>query len=368
MAASAITCIYCKEVAARPPRGEHVILDALGGRTTIPDVCRGCNQRLGDTIDRQLMRNSAVTLLRFLRTPADRRPHDQPILYPRDDVGWMDAIVRGGDLLFPPQLYAVDSKLTLVASPTFDEQRAELMRMPIDSLTDARVHLHDGELAHPPRLVFSPALRRCFIRARTAAAHEEFVALLRSDLPRLRGRENQGIIQELTLPTDRLLKLTIAIGMNDAPRCATKMAFNFLSLFLGPEVALRPEFDGVRRYITGEDVLPPVERVAPDGERGLTIDTRYVANWMASPIEPHRWPALADSHYIVLLVHQRQLGAEVGLFGGRSRFLIRFADISEDFPSLPPLPAVFVTPTDDTGDRIVERDHLVSLSPYVLAQ
>lgn len=39
--ATDIQCVSCKEWAPRPIYGEHIILDGLGGRATIPDVCDG---------------------------------------------------------------------------------------------------------------------------------------------------------------------------------------------------------------------------------------------------------------------------------------------------------------------------------------
>src|SRR5690606_20421248 len=61
-----ILCVYCKEDAPRPARGEHIILEGLGARATIPDVCAHCNSKLGRNPDREFLRQSFVALRRFL--------------------------------------------------------------------------------------------------------------------------------------------------------------------------------------------------------------------------------------------------------------------------------------------------------------
>ena len=44
-----IQCVYCSEVKPPPKKkGEHIILDGLGGHATILDVCKECNQWLGE--------------------------------------------------------------------------------------------------------------------------------------------------------------------------------------------------------------------------------------------------------------------------------------------------------------------------------
>jgi hypothetical protein len=59
-------------------------------------------------------------------------------------------------------------------------------------------------------------------------------------------------------PENPNLILPLSTSMNDSLRCAAKMAFNFLSFYIGADAALRAEFDSVRRYISGESVEPVV--------------------------------------------------------------------------------------------------------------
>src|SRR4051812_17369755 len=63
-----IFCVYCVKIKPRPAHGEHIILKGLGGRATISDVCGGpgsCNQKLGDELDREVLRNSHIALHRY---------------------------------------------------------------------------------------------------------------------------------------------------------------------------------------------------------------------------------------------------------------------------------------------------------------
>ncbi len=60
-----IRCVYCLEIKPKPVNGEHIILKGLGGRATVPDVCSGCNQKLGDQLDIEMLRHSFVALHRY---------------------------------------------------------------------------------------------------------------------------------------------------------------------------------------------------------------------------------------------------------------------------------------------------------------
>ncbi len=73
----------------------------------------------------------------------------------------------------------------------------------------------------------------------------------------------------------------------------------------------------------------------------------------------NRWSLLRDSHYIALLARNYEVGAEVGLFGGRSRFLVRFGKVGTDLVVERPLPAVLVTPIGGGGDRVLAGEELV---------
>jgi hypothetical protein len=60
----------------------------------------------------------------------------------------------------------------------------------------------------------------------------------------------------------------------------------------------------------------------------------------------------------VLLAQSREVGGEVGLFGGPSRFLVRFGKVGEDLVVEKPLLAVFVTPIGGGGDRVLAGPEL----------
>jgi len=355
---SPIVCIYCKETRDRPARGEHVVLEALGGNTTIADVCggrSGCNQKFGDTIDRELLRNSLVTLHRLV-VPGGG-DHEQQMFFPREDHGvWLDVLVRPAeqDMSVLPQLYLHDGGVTAVASPEFDSERLRLASSTFADLGASVRYIQDIP-QYSPRIVLQTWRRRLILRARSSHEAEGFLEVLREKLPRLAAASNEGST-DVTLPTDTLLSLPLSTSMNDGPRCAAKMAFNFLSLYCGPEVALQAEFDSVRDYITGRNVEPVREIVVGD-EIGLTIDTRHVANWAATDMTASPWNLLRDAHYICLSLQEGQVCAEVGLFGGRCRFLVRLGKATEGVLR-GPLPAVFLSPIGGGGDRVLAGNEL----------
>ena len=361
---ASITCIYCKANRDRPARGEHVILEALGGTTTIPDVCGGrpgCNQKFGDSIDRELLRNSPITLHRLMVSKG--QSHQQQMFYFRQDHAvWLDVFVRVADraMVVPPQLYVHEGKPIVIASPEFEVERAALLAKPVDELARATKLIHDWDQSAPARVVFQPGRGRCIVRARSEDEFQSFIETLSVKLPDLAARAAAGgASTQVTLNTEGQLILPLGTAINDSPRCAAKMAFNFLSLYLGPDVALRPEFDSVRDYITGANVDPITDVVTEDGEAGVTVDTRHVANWFTTDLTSNHWNLLRDAHYITLIAQNYEVGAEVGLFGGRSRFLVRFGTVGKDLVVNKPLPAVFMTPVGGGGDRVLAGDELV---------
>src|SRR5262245_50902927 len=86
-----IRCIYCKELRPRPTRGEHVMLQALGGTITIQDVCGACNQAFGDGIDNEFVRQSPLAIMRLMLPSS--RPHERAVfqVLPEHDV-YVDSI------------------------------------------------------------------------------------------------------------------------------------------------------------------------------------------------------------------------------------------------------------------------------------
>jgi hypothetical protein len=365
-----ITCIYCKQERARPARGEHIILDALGGRTTIRDVCGGpgsCNQQFGNSIDRELVRNSLVAVPRTVGHGGRARDHN--VFYFREDHrAWIDIVLhvhRTGrrELSVLPQLYLYNGRAIVVASPRFAQARDQMLSLPVDALEAAVTKrlIEDHSHAEPSRIIFQPD-RACYVaRARSEATYAQFLASLRTELPALVDHLGREPPHDVVLRYGAPMALQLWIGVNDTPRCAAKMAFNFMCHMFGPDVALRPEFDSVRDYITGRYVEPVVSHVSESGEAGFSVDTRHVANWMA----PHEGvpppPALLRSaHYIILLAHRGEVGAEVGLYGGLLRFAVSLGHLPSDFVIETPLPVVFMTPINGGGDRVLVGGELVA--------
>lgn len=339
------------------------MLEALGGTITIADVCGGrggCNQKFGDTIDRELLRNSPVTLHRLMLSKG--QDHEQQMFYFRQDHGvWLDAIVRVGKraMVIPPQIYVHDGKPFVIATREFEAARVALLATSVDQLSSATRIINDWDQHAPARLVLQPARGRHIVRARSNDDCDAFFEVLRAKLPELAARSAGGAAVEVNLGLEKPLILPLGTAINDPPRCAAKMAFNFLSHYLGPAVALRPEFDSARDYISGKKVDPIEEVATADGEMGVTVDTRHVANWFTTDLTANHWKLLRESHYVVLLAQNYEIGAEVGLFGGRSRFLVRFGRVGKDLVVEKALPAVFVTPIGGGGDRVLAGHELV---------
>jgi hypothetical protein len=281
----------------------------------------------------------------------------------REDHGaWLDLIVRvkQRSAVLPPQLYVYGERPIALASPEFATERLELLSQSVDAIAGAAKVIQPWEPNSPARLVYLPGTRGYVVRAQSEAHYAAFLDLLRAKLPDLAARAAGGAHELVNLSfQERPLVLPLGLAINDAPRCAAKMAFNFLSHYFGAEVALRAEFDGVRQYITGEKVDPVRSILVDEGETGVTVDTRYVGNWLTTNPTPSQWNLFREAHYIVLLSHHGELGAEVGLFGGRSRFLVRFGRFGRDLVIAAPLPAAFITPIGGGGDRVLAEYDLM---------
>jgi hypothetical protein len=334
------------------------MLAALGGTIKIPDVCGGnggCNQRFGDSIDRELLRNSTVTLHRLLLSKG--QTHEQQMFFFREDHGvWLDIVRCEGErrVMLLPQLYMHGQLPVVVASSEYSKERMDLLRRPVEDLARAKMLIHEWDQSAPARIVFLPRHRLCVARARSETELAHFFDSIRAKLPELASRHQDDDHQNINLGMEKTpLVLCIGAAINEPARCAAKMAFNFLSYYLGPEVALRAEFDSVRQYITGENVDPVRLVAAESGEMGLSVDTRHAANWFATRPKTPRWRLLREAHYITLFAQNRVVQAEVGLFGGRSPFFLSFGRVGSDLVVSKPLPAVLLTPIAGGGDRVL---------------
>ena len=58
------------------------------------------------------------------------------------------------------------------------------------------------------------------------------------------------------------------------------MAFNMAAAVFGAQIMLDTAFDPVREYIRGNNVIEIPPEVLSDGEIAVTLDERYVDNWL----------------------------------------------------------------------------------------
>jgi len=65
MSDASIVSVYCKKTKPRPKKGEHIILDGLGGKSTIREVCGSCNGRLRRSPYEEYLRKSHAARWRY---------------------------------------------------------------------------------------------------------------------------------------------------------------------------------------------------------------------------------------------------------------------------------------------------------------
>jgi len=108
-------CVYCKQEAPLPKKGEHIVLAGLGGRATIDDVCSPCNQRFGDRLDREFLRSTLIALDRLLdpEVLSGEGPGPQ---FVKTEQGYLDArILNSGRCEVLRQIICVDEAVSLLS-------------------------------------------------------------------------------------------------------------------------------------------------------------------------------------------------------------------------------------------------------------
>ena len=126
-----IQCVYCSEVKPPPKKkGEHIILDGLGGHATILDVCKECNQWLGDNLDIEFLRNSHIAFYRYF-DPAIDDGEIGKIQFVPSRYGWWDAKMHNsGQLEVKRQVGITDAQWVMVGridqQDEFEKALAEL--------------------------------------------------------------------------------------------------------------------------------------------------------------------------------------------------------------------------------------------------
>jgi hypothetical protein len=113
------------------------------------------------------------------------------------------------------------------------------------------------------------------------------------------------------------VNLTLRVRFDDVFRAVAKTAFNLMALKLGDEFALRTEFDPLRRYIRGIEIVHP-----PRAPGQVLVDGRFVA--MSARGTPPIVPT--DEHAITLAYVPPTLYAWVTLYASHN-FVVRLAAV-----------------------------------------
>jgi hypothetical protein len=323
-------CIYCTE--DRPSSNEHVLLDGLGGKTTVSCVCKDCNHLFGDTIDRGLLRESPFVIDRLfdLANPTDK---DMFVRVPSLG-GCFD--VRGNEIL--PQIFRTDGKWSLVGVEA--AARASLLKF-LGKLPVSIFHaVSPTPESEPTRLVIRDGKAK--IRASSAEAAAEFEALVRSSQQALEALPAAPTTYEgMELEAGSVFTVTMNCDPNWPSRCAAKMVSNLAALHFGADFMLRSEFDGVRAYIVGTDVEESQTVKDPDGEDGWTMDVRYVENWLRPDPWDAAWPLPIKGHGLLLDARDGLLAGVVVLWD-RPVFKVRLAQFGADVRTTQILPALLL--------------------------
>lgn len=334
------------------------MLEGLGGTFTIHDVCGTCNQKFGDSIDRELLRNSPIVINRLLLPGAQtKKGHGEiPILIKTNDGLILDGVMRpGGPARLLPQVYEGEHGTLVMAHDNEDRLHSILRSRGVDWVVDnAKVKTFEGKLYGPTRLVLGGSDNKVILRlmAGSAGDADRFRCRLRSDLLRLLDAQPKKVSVGASS-----MVLTISSSVVDIPRCAAKISFNFLSYHLGPDFALRDDFDGVRGYVCGSNVEQPVEVTSVDGEVGLTLDERFVhGDWIRGG--DRRLRLMKPGHYVILLAMNRHVCAMVALFGGAISFAVSLGRVGLDAFASKELPAMLYTPLGGGGDRLLSMSDL----------
>lgn len=233
-------CIYCRRLDV-PRTREHVLQAAFGASATLPtEVCADCNDAFS-SIDKSFVEAAQFYHLgdKMLRGLGLGRA----VL---EDGTSVNARLRPDDNgEFPPQLYE--------AGPTvwkfLGHREADLHQMLAELAKPTTLQVKSEVVANAdgvPRLaILRSAPRIYLVQGTDGDVVERFAAKVRSE-----GMRPQSTAEPMERSSNRNPEITYRTSLLLEPFCRAmaKVALNFVCHRLGPEVALRSEFDGVRRY------------------------------------------------------------------------------------------------------------------------
>jgi hypothetical protein len=358
-----IFCVYCLKVKPRPIIGEHIILKGLGGHATIPDVCGGpksCNQELGDTLDREVLRESFIALHRYYAPNVNDGQLGGIQFMPSKLGGYFDLkVFNDGDVKLPPQL-AVTEKGVVIAVEHEEKAAADSVLAAFKGIeTVFKEDVRDVAEYEPPRIVLNMSKKGLhLIRGRNQTDVDKVKDVLRRGFTVQYSAKAEDVVEPE-------FRVRVSMEPNTTSRCIVKMAFNMATAVFGAEAMVRPEFNPIRDFIWGIGVNVKPIRQEADGRLIVDLDDRYIDDWTKD-----RQPEAVGSpeeHTIVLLELDGQLGARVVLFGGAEWFQVRLGPL--EGLDRARLPASLVSRTDDdywyVNAYVVPNGHLKGLDASI---
>jgi hypothetical protein len=321
-----ITCIYCQK--DRPPSKEHVLQKGLGGNLTIPDVCGECNNRFS-VIDQSLAEESLVSLVRvgFAKTSgiSTRLGGDH---FRLNEAGYWEElkIVNGLQPVILPQIHLVglepngQAQFAVVASEYEDlQQFLVLVDRRVADGSILKTHVKIGPSAHctTARLV-GHRRNEMYVRAETQEKGESFLRTVAGKWAGLRAQTSTSPPPQVRTVARPKVHVTQQICPDENYRAIAKIAFNVLAAKRGAQFVLRPEFDPIREYIQGANLVH--QSPLPPGD--VAVDTRFVR-----PLPMSEAPLIpTGSHAIAIAYAAPTLAGLVTLYEKYS-FVVQLAEI-----------------------------------------
>jgi hypothetical protein len=92
----------------------------------------------------------------------------------------------------------------------------------------------------------------------------------------------RGIVGRQAVDRDEAIgpdmQIKVSMELNTVSRCAAKMAFNMATAVFGAGAMVRPQFNPIRAFIIGTDVIVKPLREEAGGRIVAELDERYVDN------------------------------------------------------------------------------------------
>ncbi|WP_437574816.1 HNH endonuclease [Sorangium sp. So ce887] len=320
-------CIYCRN--DRPPSKEHVLPYSLGGDLTTlsdgterPTVCKGCNQSFS-TIDQALAEQFLTAISRAAYTKSSShttRVGGSHFHYDSEENLWLEAqLVNEMRSHLPPQLHHVKDYFNFFGSREQDKDsfvKVVDSRQVTGRLLRTFIRTDNADKATTPRVVQHRS-NDLYVRAKTHETGIQFLELLDRQWNRIKEQLQENKAKHSTIERPSI-EAHLKFRLNDTFRAVAKITFNYLAAKKGTELALSTEFDEIRSYICGDNVIR--SKLVKSGQ--LAVDTRFVQMRRdAKPIIPTR------AHAVALFYDPPALVGLVALYGEWS-FVVQLGHIA----------------------------------------